>query len=130
MSISIVGSDVAAKAIQGLLTVRKVVVIVASRDDGAFVLDRFFERSRARRSDLEMRGGRPEPVESIDDRYVVQVAGTEISSHGAVTGHARAMLETNMAQADRLIVHVDADLAMNWTNGVADIDGIATVVIV
>lgn len=129
MSINIVGGDGAAKAIQGLLTVRKVVVLVASRDEGGFVLDRFFERSRARRSDLELRNGRPEPVETVEDRYVVQVAGTDISAHGAVSGHVRAMMETNMAEADRLIVHVDADLPMNWTNGAADVDGVATVVV-
>jgi hypothetical protein len=129
MSISIVPSEQAAKVVQGLLAIRKVVIVVASRSEGEFILDRFFERSRSRRSDLKLSAGRVEPVDVLDGGYIVHVAGVDISGHGAVTIHAREMTQMHMAEADRLIVHIDADVQVGWTNAVSELEDVVTVVV-
>lgn len=129
MAIHVVPLESAAKVVHGLLSVRSVVAVVAAPGDGSFAIDRVFERTRARRSDLEVAGGEAVPVRRVEGGLVIQVAGPDIAGHGAVTGHARAMCETNMAAADRLIVHVDPTTISTWTNGVSDVEGVETVVV-
>jgi len=119
----------AAKVVQALFAIHHVVVVVASISEGEFVMRSFFDRTRTRRCDLTMSNGRPEPVEAVEGGVVIQVAGPDMSWHGAVTGHARAMATTNMAEADRLILHVDPTLVTRSPSGAAGIEGVAVVVV-
>ena len=129
MNTHVVPIENAAKVVQGLLAIHPVVVVVASISEGEFVLRGFFDRTRTRRCDLAMSNGRPEPVEPVEGGIVIQVAGPDMSWHGAVTGHARAMSTTNMAEADSLILHVDHTLVTQSPSGVGRIEGIAVVVV-
>lgn len=129
MSTHVVPFENARKAVVGLLAIHPVVVIVASSSEGAFVLRELFERTRSRRSDLEMVDGRPQPIHAVEGGVVIEIADPDMARHGAVTGHARAMCTTNMAQASRLIVHVDPYEMTDTPSGISRIEGVATVVV-
>lgn len=129
MNTHVVPVENAAKVVQALFAIHPVVVIVASVSEGEFVIRGFFDRTRTRRCELTMSNGRPEPVEAVEGGIVVQVAGPDMSWHGAVTGHARAMATTSMAEAERLIMHVDPTLVTRSPSGAAGIEGVAVVVV-
>ena len=129
MSTHVVPFENACKAVVGLLAIHPVVVIVASQFEGAFLLRELFERTRSRRCDLEMMDGRPQPIHRVEGGMVIEVIDPEFGYHGAVTGHARAMCVTNMAQANRLIVHIDPYEMTDTASGISRIEGVATVVV-
>lgn len=129
MNVHVVEFEKADRTVLCLLAICKVVVIVATPTEFEHVVRGVMADGRMRRCDLEMRDGRPEPMEEISDDLVVEVADATIAHHGAVTGLARAVTTTNMARMDRLIVNLDPERQRSTPSGIAEVEGVATVIV-